>query len=522
MIKQKQILPSSSWRSQLSPELVEEIDNLTYEDLIEARARVKHIEFMKYCWQRANPFLLAADTPFQQSICNEIDNAFARYRQGLSTYLCLLVPSGHGKSDISSRYLPAHFLGEFPDDEAMVISHTDDKVNEFGGFGRMLMESDQFADLYPMVRPGNGGVGCIGIENRLGKSQYESIASGSAGKRANLIVVDDFFGKREQAESAELREKVWQRICEDFMSRRAPVTIVLWVVTPWHVDDPIARVQKKMAADPDYPQFKIIKYPAESEKYPSGFLFPERYNSAWYNDQRKLLGPYGYQATMQCDPQMRGGNMLNIGKIKLYRSLSDGVSVDGDPMPWAKVDSEGKIYHELSFVRAWDIASSVKQTDKADPDFTFGEKGAVHWEPSAVEGIDVPVMVLEDVVYGQWEAPQRQRIIRDTAIGDGHIRIGVEAFGGYKDAYTLLAEVLRGLRTVEDSKLPGDKKAKMEPIVPIMEAGNFWMKIAPWNEIVLKHLGEFPSGTHDDGADPLPIIYDMCRNNSLPGMLMIG
>jgi predicted phage terminase large subunit-like protein len=62
----------------------------------------------------------------------------------------------------------------------------------------------------------------------------------------------------------------------------------------------------------------------------------------------------------------------------------------------------------------------------------------------------------------------------------------------------------------------------MEPIVPIVEAGNFWMKIAPWNEIVLKHMGEFPSGAHDDGVDPLPIIYDMCRNTATPGVFMIG
>jgi predicted phage terminase large subunit-like protein len=298
------------------------------------------------------------------------------------------------------------------------------------------------------------------------------------------------------------------------MSRRAPVTIVIWLVTPWHVDDPIGRLKKKMVEDPDFPRFEFITFPAESEKYPSGYLFPERYTSIWYRDQKKLLGTYGYQATMQCDPQLRGGNMLRIDKIKFYRDLADGVSTTGEPMPWD--------HNKLNFKRAWDIASSVKQTNKSDPDFTFGEKGAVHWTPSAVAGMEVPIFVLEDVVYGQWEAPMRQRIIRDTAIGDGHIAIGVEAFGGYKDAYTLIEEVLRGIRRVAPSKLPGDKKAKMEPIVPIVEAGNFWMKIAPWNEIVLKHMGEFPSGAHDDGVDPLPIIYDMCRNTATPGVFMIG
>jgi predicted phage terminase large subunit-like protein len=484
----------------LSPEIREAIDSLTVEDLVEARARVRHLSFVKYCWQRPDPLIFSKSTNFQQKICGELDNALRRYREGLSTYLCLLLPSGHGKSDLASRYFPTHFLGEFPDAEAMVVSHTDDKVSEFGAFGRRIVESEEFRRLYPHIRIDQrlDRVSEWGIAGKLGKAQYISLGGGSAGKRANLICVDDFFGKREHAESFDLRDKAWQRITEDIMSRRAPVTIVIWLVTPWHVDDPISRLQRVMKDSPNFPQFKFIKFPAEAPEYPTGFLFPERYLPEWYADQRMLLGPYGYQATMMCDPRMRGGNMLRIDKVKFYDDLKE--------LPFG----------DLRMMRAWDIASSVKQTSKSDPDWTIGARGAVHQTPSSIPGVEIPTFIIDDMVRGQWEAPQRQRIIRDTAVADGPVKTGVEAFAGYKDAYTLLADTLKGIRVVEKLQLPGDKAAKAEAMVPAFEAGNVWMRRAPWNDAVLSVINDFPSGTHDDDVDALACLFHMCVDAITP------
>ena len=208
-----------------------------------ALAKLSHFEFMQRCWQRPDPFIEAKQKPFQIEICKMIDGAIAKYKNGISSFLCVNLCFGHGKSDISSRYLPPHFLGEFPDAEVLVVSHTDDKANEFGAFGRVLMLSNEYKELYPNVSlsRSNHGVQEWGIDGHFGKSQYIGIQSGTAGKRGNLIVVDDFFGKREQAESETIREKAWTSFSEDIITRRAPVTIVLMVVTPWHVDDPIAR-----------------------------------------------------------------------------------------------------------------------------------------------------------------------------------------------------------------------------------------------------------------------------------------
>ena len=479
------------------------IANIPRSELINSRARARHFEFVKHCWQRPDPFIIAKQTAFQVETCELIDQAVAKYRAGQSSFLCINICFGHGKSDLSSRYLPPHLVGEFPDSEVMVVSHTEDKANEFGLFGRDLLLSREYQELYPRVHlsKSNHGVQEWGIEGCFGKAQFIGIQSGTAGKRGNFIIVDDFFGKREHAESDTTREKVWVAFSNDIMSRRAPVTIVLLVVTPWHVDDPVGRIKKEMDKNPLFPTFQFVNYPAERKDYVSGFLFPERFSKAWYVTQKQLLGVYGTQSLMQCDPQVMGGNFLRTDKIHI-------VGPDG------KCETCGQVHEwpvNLREKRAWDLASSVKDTQKSDPDFTSGPRGGVMLLPSAIQRIKIPQLWVSDWIRGQWEAVVRQQIIRDTAMADGAIQVGIEAFAAYKDSYTELSTVLKGIRSVRKMQLPGDKQIKAGPLVPIFEAGNVYFKKAAWNVPVIKTLTDFPSGAHDDDTDALAVLYDMCR-----------
>jgi predicted phage terminase large subunit-like protein len=472
------------------------------EELFRGRARHQHFHFIRHCWQRPDPFIEAKQSSFQRDICARIDDSIEKYRRGISSFVCINVVFGHGKSDISSRYLPPHFLGEFPDAEVMVVSHTDDKATEFGAFGRTLMQSPEYRELYPDVKLSRSkhGVEEWHIEDHFGKAQYLGIGSGTAGKRGNLIVIDDFFGKREHAESFILREGVWQSFTDDIMTRRAPVTIVLMVVTPWHADDPIARLKKKMAEDPLFPQFEFVKYPAESPKYASGYLFPERFSEAWYTSQKKILGQYAYMSLMQCDPQIRAGNMIRIDKVQFYGGPEDPELPEG-----------------LQWVRGWDLASSEKQVAKDDPDFTVGVKLAATQTSTSIPGVYSNTLYIDDVVRGQWEATQRNKIIIDTAIADTEIPIGIESFGAYKDAFTTIENILGGIRSVRKMQLEGDKVSKASSLVPIFEAGNVWMRRAPWNSEFLRVCGEFPGGGHDDDVDAMAVAKAMACDGG-PGI----
>ena len=472
--------------------------SLDTNDLYLARARCRHLEFVKHCWQNSQetfiPGIHITET------CDAIDQAFDDFRNNASSFLKVLICFRHGKSTISSRYLPAHFLGEFPDCEVMVTSYNASKAYEFSRFGRNLVKSEQYKRLYPGIElaPDNQNVEEWGINNHLGKAQYFGIAGGSAGKGGHLIIIDDYFANREEAESEVIREKVWNGFKDDIMTRRAPRCIVMVVVTPWHVDDVVGRIDQKMINDPKFPKFKTSIYPAFSDKYKTGTLFPERFDRDWYDTQKATLGEYSTASLMQCNPTMRTGNMLRTDKIKRY---------DPEELP-----------RGVTFCRAYDLASSKKERIKDDPDYTVGIRGGVHLIPTTIAGINTPILYIDDIIRGQWEALQRKKIIVDTAMSDGSIRVGIEAFGAYKDAYTEIRDTLYGIRSVEDKRLPGDKVAKASCLEPICEAGNIYInKNIPQHlvDALINEFNHFPSGKHDDIVDACAVLYHMTQTGGI-------
>lgn len=456
----------------------------TIERIRGALAGRTHLGFMKYMWQRDDPFIIGQHT---KDITQKIDVAIKKYKQGISSYLAIKVPVRHGKSDIVSRYLPPHFMGMFPDAEVMVSSYSASLTKTFSRDAIKIIRDERYKNVYPNIRLSKTqqSADIWGIENRHGKVHWIGLGGSATGKGANCSIIDDFFKNREEAESETMRNNVWDSISNDILSRLAPVHIVIILATPWHVDDPFGRIKKKMEEDERFPKFEEIKYPAFSNEYPEGILFPERYSMDWYESERAFFGPYGSSGLLQCDPVIKGGNIFRTDKIQIIEKMPD-----------------------IEYTRGWDLASSEKQRVKEDPDFTVGIKCGLMKIPTSIPNESLNVLYVADMIKGRWEAPKRDAIIKNTALGDGYIEIGVEAFGPYKDAYTSLSKTLYGLRTVKKLQLPGDKVTKAGVLEPIFEAGNIYLKKADWNEDFIREIGEFPSGAHDDIVDALVVAFE--------------
>jgi len=463
------------------------VNGITKEAILRGEARARHVAFMRHCWARDTPFLVGRHT---SAICAKIDEAFKRFRAGQSTFLCLRVPFRHGKSDLVSRYLVPHFLGEFPDDEIILATYGASLSYGFSKFSRSLVMADAYRELYPNVALArhDRSVEEWSVEGHTGAVRYSGLLGTITGKGGSLLVLDDFLRSREEAESQVIRDKLWDAFTNDFLTRRAPVAIVIVLATPWHVDDIFGRIDAAMANDENFPAFETLTFPAMSDEYESGYLFPERFGPEWYDSQAATLGTYGTASLLQCNPVVRQGGMLPVDKVRVVDEMPEG----------------------LRWVRAWDLASSTKQRLKDDPDYTVGLRMAVDWAPTATKGISVPILYIDDIIRGQWEARKRNDTILSAAMGDGeHVRIGIEAFAGYKDAYTELSDLLRGVRTVVKAQLAGDKVSKAGPLEPAFEAGNVYLKRAPWNRDFLTECVQFPGGKHDDQVDAMAVGYWM-------------
>lgn len=460
----------------------DELEKLLYLQRLEAIDH--HLNFMMYTWtNRAEPFIVGFHT---QRICAAIDYAIERYREGISTAWVITVPFRHGKSEIISRKLPAHFLGLFPDGKVILCGHTQALTEGFSKISKNLVSSAPYKLLFPGIRvdPESSSGAHWKIKDHEGECFSSGLLGSLSGQGYHLGLLDDYCRNRADAESETLREKMWNAFTNDFMTRRAPVSITIVLATPWHVDDIIGRIKKRMKEDPEFPRFKCLTFPAMSDRYPQGVLFPERFGKKWYTQQKAVLGDYGFQSLMQLEPVKRGGNMLNTECIQRHASSSE-------------------FPKGLRWMRIWDLAHTAKERAKADPDWTSGTLLAF----SVEEG--VPHLWIRNVDRMRKNAPERDAEIRYvTAIDGPYVRIGIGNSSDAKDAITTMRSILNGKRVVLAVNENKDKVVRATPLEPIFKAGNVHVvQGEPWLDDWIAEMSAFPFGAHDDQVDNLSAGY---------------
>ena len=115
---------------------------------------------------------------------------------------------------------------------------------------------------------------------------------------------------------------------------------------------------------------------------------------------------------------------------------------------------------------------------------------------------------------GRWEATQRVKIERETAIADtANTYVYCESIAGYKDNYTTLKNDLAGLVSVYSYNEKFDKISKIQDFAVALEAGNVYIKEAPWNDDLISELEDFPSGSHDDIVDAISTAWYGYKNS---------
>jgi predicted phage terminase large subunit-like protein len=441
-----------------------------------------HLNFMAYTWRNlTEAFVVGYHT---KMICAYIDDAINKFRKGISSFLVVTLPVRHGKSEIISRKLPAHFLGLFPDCKVILCGHTAGLTEDYSKISRDLISTKEFQDLFSGVNvdPMSSSASHWKIKDREGECFASGILGSLTGQGYHLGILDDYCRGREDAESEITREKTWNAFTNDFMTRKAPVSITIVLATRWHTDDVIGRMEEKTKTDPSFPKVKIIKMPAFSNDYPTGYLFPERYSPQWYEELKAALGIYGTASLLQQTPIIHGGDLLKTDKIHTHYDVAE--------------------FPEITFTRVWDYAHTEKQRMKDDPDFTSGTLLAFN----EVDG--QKHLWVKNVERFQYAAPERDKRIRQIVDADGpYVRLAVENTIDSKDAVAQMRKVLSGIKEVIDATGTGDKVLRATPLEAIFAAGNVHILYGGWNQDWIKEVGEFPRGKHDDQVDNLSAGY---------------
>jgi len=479
--------------------------HLIEEGCLQASARSSFLHFNAFTWQESDKYVTGRHTV---EVAAALDKAVNNFKQGKSTYLVVTLPFRHGKSQLISRAFPPYVLGRLQEEEPEIILGTygQDLSNDMSRDAQNIIRSPEYKELYPSVNidPRKGGVEEWRVENSRAKLKATGLGGGFIGKGAHVLIVDDYLSGREHAESEKRRNTAWAGYT-DLITRLAPVHIVIILATRWHVDDVIGRIKNKNDKrhedyEPAYPKYEIMHYRAREED--GTYLFPERYSKSWYGVQFGSLTPYRVAAELQGEPEIPGGKRIKTGSVHFNAVMPD----------------------DLLYVRSWDLASSDAEREGDDPDYTFGICVAVRVKramdlqgktirDSTGDPVEFYDIYIEDGKFCRAEAPRRDKMIRSAALEDGpEVWQGIESVAGYKDKYTTLKAILKGIRIVRKITLKGDKAARAAVLEPPFEAGNVYVDgnmSDPWVNLLFKHLNQFPSGTHDDGVDALVNAFEL-------------
>jgi len=431
-------------------------------------------------------------------------------REGIGR-LMIFEPPQHGKSEQVSRIFPAWLLGRNPDMRIILTSYAASLAEKHSRAARNYVMDKRFAALFgsqstadtpvelsmdsksvsgwSLAAPHRGGLIASGVQG------------GITGNPAHLLIIDDPFKDREEAESATRRELVddWYKSSAYTRLQKGGAVVVMH--TRWHQDDLAGRLLKRMASDSLMAdQWTVVFLPAlalKPEEYatrtgeldgllkkgiyipesdplgraPGEALWPEERSSEFLARAMFNVGAYDATALYQQMPMNREGNLFKRAWFSVVHALPPGCRL----------------------VRYWDKAAT-----EGGGDFSSGTLMAMSPDRR---------FFVVDVTRGQWSWGARNQIIRQTAELDrkkyGHVSIWLEQEGGSggKESAEVSVKELAGFRARAD-RVSGDKVVRAGPLASQAEIGNVYLLYGDWDiEGWLEEICSFPGAKHDDRVD---------------------
>lgn len=251
------------------------------------------------------------------------------------------VPPGTSKSTIFTVMAPAWIWTIDPTIRTLTASYSASLSVQHAIKSRDVIRSDNYLKWFPEVSIKVDEDNKAHYKNTKGGERYATSVTGTVtGFHAHLIIVDDPINRLE-AESEGQREKANDFVTNTLSTRKVDerITLTLLVMQRLHEDDPTGRLVKLNAGN-----IRHICLPAELDDnvspaewsvfYINGLLDPLRKGAIQLEQQKKLLGSYGFSGQYGQRPSPKGGKIWKKWFIEidddLFPSLDDMVDVAND------------------------------------------------------------------------------------------------------------------------------------------------------------------------------------------------
>lgn len=442
--------------------------------------------------RRLLPFVEASKPTYKagwvhKDICRRLEKFSEAVVSGESPRLMLFMPPRHGKSQIASIDYPAWHLGRNPKHEVIACSYSASLAMGFSRKVRQQLRTPEFTAVFPECQLDPDVQAAEGWQTTQGGGYVPAGVSGPiTGKGAHVLVIDDPVKNREEAESANQQEIIYDWYTSTAYTRLAPGGGILVIMTRWHDLDLAGRLVKASKEGGD--KWEIVCYPAiatEDERYrlEGEALHPERYPLAALQRIRAAVGPRDWEALYQQNPVSNEGDYFKRSEMKFYQP-------------------EDIAEKRLQYYAAWDFAVGKKETN----DYSVG----------LVVGIDKDDNIyVVDVLRGRWSSNDLVEKILDlyekwkpsiTGLERGVIEMSIGPFLDKRISERKLWEMF-----IEELK-PGrrDKVARARAIQGRLQQGKvFFPADGHFTATLIAEMLRFPSGEHDDQVDALAWVGHM-------------
>mgnify|MGYP001559351097 CR=1 FL=1 len=384
--------------------------------------------------------------------------------------LMITMPPRHGKSELASRRFPAWFIGRNSDKQIIAASYNSDLANDFGREVRNIVGSQEFGNLYQTSLSADSKAANRWHTDKGGMYVAAGVGTAITGRGADILLIDDPFKDRQEADSEVTRQRVWDWYTSTAYTRLMPGGAIIIINTRWHDDDLTGRLLAEQETGGD--KWELLSLPAiDKEGKP---LWPEWYPIDRLEQIRAVLPARDWNALYQQNPIPDDGDYFKADWFGEYQTLPHGLN-----------------YYAAS-------------------DYAVTEDGG-DWTEHGIFGVDFNGnLYVVDWWRGQttsdvWIERQCDLILKYEPIiwfGEaGVIRRAVEPF-----MMRRMTE-RRAYCAIEWMPSISDKPTRARSIQALASMGKvFFPANAKWKGDVLSQLLRFPAGKHDDAVDVLSMI----------------
>jgi predicted phage terminase large subunit-like protein len=429
---------------------------------------------------------------FPRAISQALQEFYDDLVAGKRPKLILEAPPQHGKTRNIQDFL-AWVAGKNPDLKQIYASFSSDLGVDANTAIQRQMRDEKYAIVFPDTIMGSSNVVTLSdrpkrnskfieFAGKKGSFRNTTVNGQITGKTLNLGVIDDPIKGRAEASSKNNRDKAWNWVMDDFMTRFTDDAGMILMATRWHVDDPTGRFLLK------FPDAKVLKFPALSlardPEHPRSYdlrraanipLFPQFKSKPFLLERKNASTIASWESLYQQSPIVVGGGLFPLDRIKLA----------------------------VAMPAMADIKKSVRYWDKAGT-----TDGGAYTAGVLMHQLHSGGYFISDVVRGQWSAFQRESIIKSTAERDtamfGHLKVEIhteiEPGSGGKESNERTIANLAGYK-VFGNRVTGSKEVRADPYAAQWQGGNITLLVRPWNDSFLDEHEAFPNSKYKDQVD---------------------